>query len=79
MAGFCDNPTCQGLFGAFGVILFIIIVVVVMKFIAKRKRAARRRKWAEEGKDVVILHHFGRANFCPSGSPYPIKLETFLR
>lgn len=30
-------------------------------------------------KDTVILHMFERARHCPSPSPFPIKLETFLR
>ena len=30
-------------------------------------------------KDTVILHMFERARNCPNPSPYPIKLETFMR
>ena len=29
--------------------------------------------------DVVILHQIGRAPWAPSMSPFPIKLETYLR
>ncbi|TRY76963.1 hypothetical protein TCAL_07306 [Tigriopus californicus] len=34
---------------------------------------------SEVEKGTVILHQFERARTCPSPSPYPIKLETFLR
>eukprot|EP00095_Tigriopus_kingsejongensis_P011044 maker-scaffold109_size355148-snap-gene-2.24 protein:Tk11044 transcript:maker-scaffold109_size355148-snap-gene-2.24-mRNA-1 annotation:"gst-n-metaxin-like protein" len=30
-------------------------------------------------KDTVVLHQFDRGRTCPSPSPYPIKLETYLR
>lgn len=36
-------------------------------------------KWNVSGKDIVVLHQFPRARFCPNASPFPIKLETFLR
>eukprot|EP00095_Tigriopus_kingsejongensis_P003082 maker-scaffold664_size116482-snap-gene-0.19 protein:Tk03082 transcript:maker-scaffold664_size116482-snap-gene-0.19-mRNA-1 annotation:"hypothetical protein CGI_10007879" len=29
--------------------------------------------------DTVVLHQFDRGRTCPSPSPYPIKLETYLR
>ncbi len=38
-----------------------------------------RRKWNSVGRDVVVLHQFPRGRTCPNGSPYPIKLETYLR
>jgi hypothetical protein len=33
----------------------------------------------EKGKSVIVLHQFPRAKKAPSPSPYPLKLETFLR
>ena len=30
-------------------------------------------------KKVLVLHQFPRAKNCPSPSPYPLKVETFLR
>ncbi len=33
----------------------------------------------EEKKGILIVHQFPRAKNAPSPSPYPMKLETFLR
>ena len=38
-----------------------------------------RQQWNNAGKDVVVLHQFFRARHAPNGSPFPIKLETYLR
>ena len=31
------------------------------------------------GNSVIVLHQFPRTSTCASPSPYPIKVETFLR
>lgn len=31
------------------------------------------------GKDVVVLHQLDRGRFTPSISPFPLKLETYMR
>ena len=36
-------------------------------------------KWAKIGKDKVVLHQFSRGGVAPSPSPFPLKLETYLR
>ena len=33
----------------------------------------------QESNAQVVLHQFGRAHDCPNPSPFPIKLETWLR
>ena len=38
-----------------------------------------RKKWATVGKDVVVLHQIGRGRITPCASPFPLKLETYLR
>lgn len=43
------------------------------------KRAQRRKKWASVEKNMVILHQFERGKNTPSISPFPLKLETYLR
>jgi glutathione S-transferase len=40
---------------------------------------ADRQKWEALGKDVVVVHQFGKGTKSPSSSPFPMKLETYLR
>ena len=39
----------------------------------------QREKWASVGKDVVVLHCFPRGKTCLSLTPFPLKVETYLR
>merc|ERR1712071_89950 len=39
----------------------------------------RRKKWNAVSKNVVLLHQPIRGKFTPSISPFPLKLETYLR
>ena len=51
-----------------------------MWILIKRLRVSCcREKWNNAGKDVVVLHQFWRGKFCPSLSPFVMKVETFLR
>ncbi len=43
------------------------------------KLARLRAEWDGRDKDVVTLHMFDRALTSPNPSPFPIKLETYLR
>jgi len=75
----CDILS-SGIFQIF--ICLAILAYFTQSCLAKQTKAKRQNlqiKWNAVGKDVVILHQFPRARFCPSPSPYPIKLETFLR
>jgi len=51
--------------------------------LVKRRQAAaaaeRRAAWAAAGKDVVVLHMFDRSRTGINLSPFPIKVETYLR
>ena len=38
-----------------------------------------RKKWNAVGKNVVVLHQIQRGKHTPSISPFPLKLETYLR
>ncbi len=46
---------------------------------AASKLARLRAEWDGREKDVVTLHMFDRALTSPNPSPFPIKLETYLR
>ncbi len=74
-----EHLNCRGVQVALGIATIGLIAYVALKIRTKAKKSALRKKWENAGKDVVVLHQHGRARFCPSGSPYPIKLETFLR
>ena len=69
--------------GIFQIFIYLaILAYFIQSCYAKRTKTQMQNlqiKWNAIGKDVVILHQFPRARFCPSPSPYPIKLETFLR
>jgi len=59
-----------------------ILVYFIQSLFSKQTKTQRQNlqiKWNNLEEDLVILHQFSRARFCPSPSPYPIKLETFLR
>ena len=42
-------------------------------------KAADREKWNKLDKDTVVLHHYARAKLIPDGSPFGLKMETYLR
>ena len=43
------------------------------------KLAKLQAEWLMAGKDVVVLHQPSRATYCPNPSPFPIKIETYMR
>ena len=63
--------------------LVAVLGYLCVKYFLKRNGEIRKKnlqiKWNTVGKNVVVLHQFQRARFCPSPSPFVIKLETFLR
>ena len=42
-------------------------------------KAELRQQWNSAGKDVVVLHMFGRGRTCPHVSPFPFKFEAYLK
>ena len=49
-------------------------------FVSGRRLQAARAEWnAEDKKDVVILHQFPRGLTCINLSPFPMKVEAWLR
>ena len=63
--------------------LALVCALAGFYFFQKRKDAAKleglKREWAAAGQDVVVLHMFSRARVCPNPSPFPLKLETWMR
>ena len=55
------------------------VVIGLTKFLGHLSFRKARSIWAKVGKDVVVLHQFPRGNGCINLSPFPVKLETFLR
>ena len=62
-----------------GAIAISIGIYLWFKKSSAAKHAKLQEEWNKAGKDVVVLHQFPRASYCPNPSPYPIKIETFLR
>ena len=42
-------------------------------------KAQLRQEWNNAGENVVVLHMFDRHKNCPNMSPFPLKLETYLK
>ena len=72
------SPKLVG-YGALAVIVTSGTVVFLSRMKSSRISARERKKWNSIGKDVVVLHQFMRGNTCINLSPFPIKVETFLR
>ena len=64
---------------AAGTIAGVAAVAVLLKQNARSREAKLRSLWDSRDKDVVTLHMFPRARTGPNPSPFPVKLETFLR
>jgi len=61
--------------GVLGFVLYKFVPKIISKINLERMLA----KWNDTPKDVVIFHGFARGKKGPSGSPFVIKLEMFLR
>ncbi|KAL5017183.1 hypothetical protein ScPMuIL_006772 [Solemya velum] len=57
-----------------GSVLTATIVLLVFYFFWNRGREPK-----QVPADVAVLYQIGRGPFAPSSSPFPLKLETFLR
>ncbi|XP_037798937.1 failed axon connections homolog [Penaeus monodon] len=61
------------------VTITVVLVVGVIKMRKYMKKQERRKNWNNAGKDVVVLHIPSRGFYCPSLSPFVVKLETYIR
>ena len=50
-----------------------------VKLYSQYRRRQRRARWAQQGKDVVILHTYQRGTTVPNLSPFALKIETYCR
>ena len=66
---------------ATGVFLFAFLTFFIKYHRNAKQKAARalQKEWDKAGKDVVVLHMPQRAIYAPNPSPFPMKLETWLR
>lgn len=63
-----------------GVVAVTSAGMVMVKYVVEKRRYNEARKqWDSAGEDVVVLHQFARPLTSLNASPFPIKLETFLR
>ncbi len=61
-------------------VLFFVFIVISIILTKKKMRKIRLRElWNSRDKDVVTLHMFNRAMTAPNASPFPIKLELYLK
>ncbi len=61
-----------------------LAAVAAAALLLRRRNGRRRLLELQEGfrfrgRDVVVLHMMGRSTTSPNASPFPIKLETYLR
>ncbi len=54
-------------------------VVFLRKLASSSRRRALEKKWNSQPKDVVTLHMVNRGPYSPNPSPYPVKVETYMR
>ncbi|XP_066976426.1 failed axon connections homolog [Macrobrachium rosenbergii] len=58
---------------------FLFVMVCTISALKAWKKEQLRKEWNAAGKDVVVLHTFGRGYTSPNISPFALKLETYLR
>ena len=58
------------------VCFFLAALVLILR---RRRMSRLRHLWDSRDKDVVTLHMFPRAYTAPCPTPYPLKLETFMK
>lgn len=64
---------------ALSVAVFMSTGGLLFEYKRRQRKFRARQQWNSVGRDVVVLHQFPRNKNCINLSPYPIKLETYLR
>lgn len=64
-----------------GFLIFTFIDTILIYIASKlvKIKANRKKKDKVYPKDTIILHQFPRGYKAPSGSPFVLKLETWIR
>ena len=70
------EPWVKVALGASAIAATGIMINKILKTVEDRRL---RKVWDSVPKDTIVLHLFPRAYNCPPGSPFVLKLETFLR
>lgn len=63
----------------FAVVITSAGVILIKQYLDSSKLKAAKKKWNAIGENVVVLHQFSRPTTALSVSPFPAKLETYLR
>ena len=71
-----DSPACRRLVQ---LALGAAAVGLGVKLYSQYRRRQRRARWAQQGKDVVVLHTYPRCCTVPNMSPFALKIETYCR
>ena len=71
-----ESPACRRLLQ---LALGAAAVGIGVKLYSQYRRRQRRARWAQQGKDVVILHTYPRPLNVPNLSPFALKIETYCR
>ncbi|KAF0293161.1 Failed axon connections [Amphibalanus amphitrite] len=71
-----DSPACRRLLQ---LALGAAAVGIGVKLYTQYRRRQRRAQWAQQGKDVVVLHTYPRGTTVPNISPFALKIETYCR
>ncbi len=62
-----------------GVVAAVGAAVFLYRLVSSARRRALEDRWNSQPKDVVTLHMVDRSPTSPNPSPFPIKVETYLR
>lgn len=63
----------------FAVVVTSAGVILIKQYLSSSKFKTAKKRWDQIGENVVVLHQYPRPTTALSVSPFPTKLETYLR